>query len=226
VRTLAAESRAGKPRFGRLSRDGRPLVVHGGRQHHTVWRGRAQIHLPHGRSRRSNRRRFDWEWRRACGPFDELCSDAAAGVASNVADTVRETASAAGDATAKHASHAADAASDAYSALTESASRAVTSVSHGVGSAGNRIQETGASWAGTVQDNISAVFERQPLLLGAVGIAIGASIAASAPLTETERTSMGAAARRVREAVGETAGQVQEAASAVIDEAKAQIRTF
>jgi hypothetical protein len=43
------------------------------------------------------------------------------------------------------------------------------------------MQETGTKWGSTVQQSIGELFERQPLLLGALGIAIGAGIAASIP---------------------------------------------
>ena len=84
------------------------------------------------------------------------------------------------------------------------------------------MQETGTKWGSTVQQSIGELFERQPLLLGAVGIAIGAGIAASIPTTEAENKVMGGASDFVREAVSEKAAQVKEMADAAVHEAKAQ----
>ena len=54
---------------------------------------------------------------------------------------------------------------------------------------GAAIQETsqaGYGLARTVQSDLGALFERQPLVLGAIGLAIGAGIAAAFPTTELE----------------------------------------
>ena len=84
------------------------------------------------------------------------------------------------------------------------------------------MQEKGTKWGSTLRQNIGEIFERQPLLLGAVGIAIGAGIAASVPATEAENKVMGGASDFVREAVSEKAAQVKEMADAAVHEAKAQ----
>jgi hypothetical protein len=63
---------------------------------------------------------------------------------------------------------------------------------------------------------------QQPLLLGAVGLAIGAGVAASIPITETENKVMGDASDFVRDAVSEKAAKVREMAGAAVDEAKEQ----
>jgi hypothetical protein len=84
------------------------------------------------------------------------------------------------------------------------------------------VQETGSKWGNTVQQNIAELFERQPLLLGAVGLAIGAGVAASIPTTETENKVMGDASDFVRDAVLEKGAKVREMAGAAADEAKEQ----
>jgi hypothetical protein len=66
------------------------------------------------------------------------------------------------------------------------------------------------------------VFERQPLLLGAVGIAIGAGIAASIPATEVENRVMGQASDFVRDAVSEKTAEIKKMADAGLHEARAQ----
>jgi hypothetical protein len=89
-------------------------------------------------------------------------------------------------------------------------------------SAAHAMQEKGTKWGSTLQQSIGEIFERQPLLLGAVGIAIGAGIAASVPATEAENKVTGGASDFVREAVSEKAAQVKEMADAAVHEAKAQ----
>lgn len=77
-----------------------------------------------------------------------------------------------------------------------------------------------------VQDAMSDLFTQQPLLLGAVGLAIGAGIAASMPASETEDRLMGGTADTVRQSAGrlwsETTKRGADIASKGFEEAKAQ----
>jgi hypothetical protein len=148
--------------------------------------------------------------------------DAAAETASQVAGGVRQASAAVGERASRTAGQAADAVASAYDATTNTASRAAETISNATTSAARALQETGTKWGSTVQQNIADIFERQPLLLGAVGIAIGAGIAASIPTTEAENKVMGEASDFVRETVTEKATQVKEMADAAVLEAKAQ----
>jgi len=77
---------------------------------------------------------------------------------------------------------------------------------------------TGA--AGVLQQNLKQTFERQPLLLGAIGLAIGAGMAAAAPTTQIESDMAGDAADRVT-------AQVKDFASTTVDKVKETAeRTF
>jgi hypothetical protein len=60
-------------------------------------------------------------------------------------------------------------------------------------------QRAGSEWARTAQHGVAELFERQPMLLGAVGLAIGAGIAASLPRTETETRLLGGASEALKE---------------------------
>ena len=81
-----------------------------------------------------------------------------------------------------------------------------------------------------VRGNIRDLFRSQPLAIGAVGLAIGAAIAASFPVTETETEYLGETSDFVKDKASEIAGeQVQRAtevgkkvAEAVADEARQQ----
>jgi hypothetical protein len=78
--------------------------------------------------------------------------------------------------------------------------------------------------------NVMGAFERQPLLLGAVGIAIGAGIAASLPVSATETELLGPHAHRAKDRAedfaleqAKRAGEVASSvASAAAEEARVQ----
>jgi hypothetical protein len=147
---------------------------------------------------------------------------AADAAAEKVAGGVRQASAAVRERASRTAGQAADAVASAYDSTTNAASRAADTLSNATTSAAHAMQETGTKWGSAVQQNIADLFERQPLLLGAVGIAIGAGIAASIPTTGAENKVMGDASDFVREAVTEKAAQVKEMADAALHEAKAQ----
>ena len=70
--------------------------------------------------------------------------------------------------------------------------------------------------------NLSDMFERQPLLVGAVGLAIGAGIAASIRTTEAEKRTFGNASDFVRETMTQKVAEAKEMADAALKEASAQ----
>jgi hypothetical protein len=146
----------------------------------------------------------------------------AAETVSHVAGGVREASATIAEHGSRTAGQAADAVASAYDATTNAASRATDTLSNAATSAAHATQDTGTKWGSTVQQSIGEIFERQPLLLGAVGIAIGAGIAASIRTTEAENKVMGGASDFVSEAVSEKAAQLKEMADAAVHEAKAQ----
>jgi len=95
---------------------------------------------------------------------------------------------------------------------------------------GRAIPEAGADLLTEARDRLSTLFHEQPLLLGAVGIAIGAGIAASLPSTEVEAELFGetsddlkAQARGFAARATERAGAVaRDVASAAAEEARRQ----
>jgi hypothetical protein len=92
------------------------------------------------------------------------------------------------------------------------------------------LPETGAELLDTFRSNLSEIFERQPLALGAIGLAIGAGIAAALPPSEVEADYLGEASDSLKtkaadfaneqaERVTTVAGNVMDAVS---DEARKQ----
>jgi hypothetical protein len=145
-------------------------------------------------------------------------ANVAAGTASQVTDAVRQASAVVGDTASRTAGQAADAVSSAYGATTDVASRAAETISNATTTAATALQNTGAKW-GT---NLSDLFDRQPLLLGAMGLAIGAGIASSIPTTEAEKKVMGETSNFIRDTVTEKAAQVKDMADAALQEVKAQ----
>jgi len=153
-------------------------------------------------------------------------ADVVGGVVSDAAIRVGSSVGLVADAAAETVSHVGGGIRQASAAVADRASRtagqAADAIASAATSAARDVQETGSKWGNTVQQNIAELFERQPLLLGAVGLVIGAGVAASIPTTETENKVMGDASDFVRDAVLEKATKVREMAGAGVDQAKEQ----
>lgn len=145
---------------------------------------------------------------------------------SKIGETVSGIATAASDAVGQ-------AAGTAGEAITEAAGRVATSAAETgkqVGAQSSAATGSAANLIGNVQGNLAETFERQPLLVGAIGLAIGAALATAFPVTRTEQEMVGdqaaAVKRNVEEFVSEQAGNLGDVANrtleAVKDEAAAQ----
>jgi len=74
---------------------------------------------------------------------------------------------------------------------------------------------TGAEIFDTVRSNLSDVFRAQPLSLGAIGLAIGAGIAAALPATELEADYLGETSDTVKAKAAEFAAEQTDRATTV-----------
>jgi hypothetical protein len=71
---------------------------------------------------------------------------------------------------------------------------------------------------GNVRDNLTDLFKAQPLALGAIGLAIGARIAAALPATEMENSYLGETSETLKSKAAEIAGdQIEKASSLATD---------
>ena len=71
---------------------------------------------------------------------------------------------------------------------------------------------------GNVRDNLTDLFKAQPLALGAIGLAIGAGIAAALPATEIENSYLGETSETLKSKAAEIAGdQIEKASSLATD---------
>jgi hypothetical protein len=116
-------------------------------------------------------------------------------IGGTVVDSVRDTISGA-------QTSVGDTATKAYEAVKDAAADSASRVSASANSA--------EALGGTLQQNLADTFERQPLLLGAIGIAIGAGMAAAMPTTQMETDMIGDAADRM-------ISQVADIASTTVD---------
>ena len=111
-----------------------------------------------------------------------------------------------------------DTVSSGYDAMTSSGHAAGKSL----GGAVYASADTAYEFAMSMQKKLSATLERQPLALGAIGLAIGAGIAAAFPSTIMERDLMGETGSSFKEKMktyaSEAATSAVERAEHVIDE--------
>jgi len=150
-----------------------------------------------------------------------MVSDGLSSAASHTGETARNTGSAAGDAASSTGSQASSAFSSAYEGVGSAASSAYQGVGSAAGRARELLSETGASLSAaartaqergyslgrTLQSDLAEIFEKQPLLLGAVGIAIGAALAAAVPTTDAENRLMGDTSESLKEQAKQMASQ-------------------
>jgi Protein of unknown function (DUF3618) len=149
----------------------------------------------------------------------------AAQAAGGVADTAQRVGSAISSQAGKLAAQAtqavsesADAAramgSDAATAISEAAISAYSSGTEAVSNAGNQVAEI----TRRSQDKLIDVIERHPLLVGGIGLALGALIASSLPSTQIEGRAVGGGSDALKAKAAELAATGLEAAKTVAGE--------
>ena len=145
---------------------------------------------------------------------------------SRASGMTRTAATAIGEAAAATSSQIAQAASSAYEGSGSAAARAVDTLSDTATRASQTAQRVGSEWGRSTQESMADLFERQPLVLGAIGLAIGAGIAASLPRTEMESRLMGetseALKEQARDLVSGKVDQAKDMAQRALQEAQAQ----
>jgi len=92
------------------------------------------------------------------------------------------------------------------------------------------IPESGGEMMHTLRSNLAELFKAQPLALGAIGLAIGAGIAAALPPTKAESEYLGETSDAVQEKAKQFAGEAKEvtedAFNAAAEEARRQRLTL
>ena len=146
--------------------------------------------------------------------------------ASAIAETAGEAGSQAADAVRNAAGAWSDAASQTASQATQMAQTAYDAAGNMIGPSDHSMsRQRPAAYQG-LQQTLAEMFDKQPLLLGAVGIAVGAGIAASLPASNVENRLMGDTADslkdKAQELWDETARRAESMAAKGLEEAKAQ----
>ena len=113
-----------------------------------------------------------------------------------------------------------DTLSEATAATGDAATRTVEGVNSVAAQSAAQLRSTTAEigaadyGVGQLQQNLKQTFERQPLLLGAIGLAIGAGMASAFAATQFEKDAVGETAERVTD-------QLKEMATTQVDRATA-----
>jgi hypothetical protein len=133
----------------------------------------------------------------------------------NAFETARSTVKSGTDAIGERVTSAQDALRDGSAGALDSATRFGRAYADTASEYISAIPEAGAEMFDTVRSNLSEVFRAQPLALGAIGIAIGAGIAAAFPPSEMEAAYLGETSDTVKAKAGEFAAEQTAQATAV-----------
>jgi ElaB/YqjD/DUF883 family membrane-anchored ribosome-binding protein len=165
-------------------------------------------------------------------------TDFASEQASEIADSIKEgaesvagTVSSAGRQVSSRARDMANQASDAASKVKQGAQDLAGTAQEYSGAIRQQVADTAGQTkeqavraARQAKDSAKSFVNEQPLVAAAIGLAIGAAIAALLPKTETEDELMGEASDAIKGAVGEAASEqlktAKQAATSVMQEAK------
>ena len=150
--------------------------------------------------------------------------------AGNALDAARSTLRSGSESVGKGVSSATETLRDAGAAGLDRVARAGSEVADTAYGYVQSIPDAGGALFSTARENLSELFRAQPLALGAVGLAIGAGIAAALPATDLEAEYFGEASDNFKEqAVDYASEQVTRVATiaddvvtAVSDEARKQ----
>jgi hypothetical protein len=103
---------------------------------------------------------------------------------------------------------------------TDKAFEAVTDAGQSVGTRINSAAAAGREYGSAIQSRLSESLEKQPLLLGAIGLAIGAGIASTFATTAVENELMGERGTAAREQLQGLAGGVTDRAKQIASDLK------
>jgi hypothetical protein len=141
--------------------------------------------------------------------------------ANDIFETARRTVKAGTDAVGQRVMSAQDAVRDGSAGALDSATRLGREYADTASDYFSTMPGAGAEMLDTVRSHLTDVFRAQPLALGAIGLAIGAGIAAALPPSEVEATYLGETSDTVKakaaEFAAEKAARATTVAGAVMD---------
>jgi hypothetical protein len=164
------------------------------------------------------------------GDFVRSGFDRIPDAAGNIYEAARSTVKSGADTVAGGFTSASEKLRDGGSAVLDSAARFGRDQADAASEYTRSIQESGPAMFDTVRSNLSELFEAQPLALGAIGLAIGAGIAAALPPSEIEAAYLGETSDTVKAKATEFAAEqsarattvAQDVMGAAADEARKQ----
>ncbi|MBO1073320.1 DUF3618 domain-containing protein [Roseomonas marmotae] len=165
--------------------------------------------------------------------------DGAEGVASSVGSAIGSAASSARDALGAAASAASDAASsmagaasgmagsvgDALGSANDTARAYRHDATHMAGQGWNSAMGSASQYGGQMSHGLNRMASEQPLLLGALGLAVGAALGALLPRTQTEDRLMGDASDAMTSQLGGMAQEQYEQAKEVVTDRVQEVRS-
>jgi hypothetical protein len=122
-----------------------------------------------------------------------------------------------------------DAGSAASDAMSTVANKARERLDEGLAYAGGSFAKLGNALPGKegftkAQSSLANAFERQPLVLGAIGLAIGAAVAGALRMSDLENESIGELRDHVKADLNTRAGAVSQSLREASDKLKAELR--
>jgi hypothetical protein len=114
-----------------------------------------------------------------------------AGALANDGSLARKMGSQLADAGKKTGEALLDAGSSAASAATDAAAEVMTGTTEAVSNAAGAMHRGGTQLVNTIQRDLSDLFERQPLAVGAIGLVMGAAIGTAFSTTQVEADAFG-----------------------------------
>jgi hypothetical protein len=164
------------------------------------------------------------------GDFVRSGFDRMPDAAGNMYEAARSTVKSSADTVAGGIASAAESLRDGGAAALDGAARFGRDQAGAASEYGKSMRESGPAMFDTVRSNLSELFEAQPLALGAIGLAIGAGIAAALPPSEVEAAYLGETSDTVKAKAAEFAAEqtarattvAQDVMGAVTDEARKQ----
>jgi hypothetical protein len=144
--------------------------------------------------------------------------------ASIIAETAGEAGSRAAGAMRDAAGALSGAATETTSQATQMAKDAYDVAENMIGPASSSISRRGSESYKGLRQALAEMFEKQPLLLGAVGVAVGAAIAASLPATNVENRLVGDTADSLKDKAQELWTETTERAEAMAAKGLAEAR--
>jgi hypothetical protein len=150
--------------------------------------------------------------------------------AGNALDAARSTLRSGSQSVGKGVSSATETLRDAGAAGLDRVARTSSEVADTAYGYAQNIPDAGGALFSTARENLSELFRTQPLALGAVGLAIGAGIAAALPATDLEADYFGEASDNFKEQAADFASEqvsratsvAEDVVTAVSDEARNQ----